>query len=132
LEDLPLIDVHSVDVAAPPDAVFDAVRRRFTGLLSGAVGGAFSRLWGCEPSGAFAEIESDRPHLIVVAGRHRFSRYGIVFRISPTGTGSHLSAESRAEFPGLHGRAYKAAVIGTRGHVLATRGLLRHIAESAT
>jgi hypothetical protein len=95
IDQLPLIDEHSIEVAAGPDAVFDAA-----GLL-------------------------------VLAGKHRFSRYGIVFRVTPLGSGSTLSAESRAEFPGLSGRAYQAMVIGTRGHVLATRGLLRTIARSA-
>ena len=76
--------------------------------------------------------QEQRPNLIVIAGRHRFSRYGLVFRITPTATGSTLSAESRAEFPGLHGRAYRAAVIGTRFHVIATNALLRNIAKSAS
>jgi hypothetical protein len=90
-----------------------------------------SRAWGCDPPNAFEVVEADRPRLIVVAGKHRFSRYGIVFRITPTAAGSQLSAESRAEFPGVLGRSYKAAVIGTHGHVVATRALLRHIAGQA-
>ncbi|MBV9871753.1 MAG: hypothetical protein JO214_14125 [Frankiaceae bacterium] len=130
LDDLPLIDEHSVEVSAPPAAVWEAVRRRFTDVLPGPLGSAFRRLWGCDP--AFELIESHEPDLLVAAGKHRFSRYGIVFRITPTTTGSHLSAESRAEFPGLHGRAYQLAVIGTRGHVVATRGLLRSIAVTAS
>jgi hypothetical protein len=76
-------------------------------------------------------IEEQHPHLIVLAGTHRFSRYGIIFRITPTPGGSTLSAESRAEFPGVVGRAYQLAVIGTRFHVMATNGMLRGIARSA-
>ena len=38
-----------------------------------------------------------------------------------------LRARSYGEFPGLHGRAYRVAVIGTRGHVLATRHLLKAV-----
>ncbi|HVT64773.1 MAG TPA: hypothetical protein VHD81_06450 [Mycobacteriales bacterium] len=131
LEHLPLIDVHSVVADAAPEAVFDAVERRFAGWLSGRLGGALSRLWGCEPAGAFEVVAEERPTLIVVAGKHRFSRYGIVFRINPTSTGSTLSAESHAEFPGLHGRAYKALVVDSRLHVIATRRLLGEIADSA-
>ena len=131
LDDLPLIDEHSVEIDAPPDAVFDAVRNRFADTLSGRIGMAFSRLWGCDPPNAFEVVEADRPLLIVVAGKHRFSRYGIVFRVAATPSGSRLSAESRAEFPGVAGRAYRVAVIGTRGHVVATQALLRNIAKSA-
>jgi hypothetical protein len=131
LDDLPMIDEHSIDVEAQPDAVFHAVRRRFARVLTGPVGAAFSRLWGCDPPNAFEVVEEDQPRLIVVAGRHRFSRYGIIFRITPTASGSRLSAESRAEFPGVSGQLYKTAVIGTRGHVVATQALLRHIAKRA-
>ena len=131
LDDLPLLDEHSVEVAAAPDAVFDAVKRRFDNLLSGRLGMAVSRLWGCEPPSAFEVVEDQCPSLVVIAGKHRFSRYGIVFRITATAKGSRLSAESRAEFPGLHGRAYRAAVVGTRGHVVATQALLRSIARKA-
>jgi hypothetical protein len=68
---------------------------------------------------------------VVFAGRHRFSRYGIIFRIAPIAAGSTLSAESRAEFPGVAGRAYRAMVVGSGGHVIATRGLLRSIAKAS-
>ena len=131
LDDLPIIDEHTVTATAAPDAVFDAVKRRFTNILDVPLGGVFSRLWGCEPPTAFEVVEEHRPDLVVVAGKHRFSRYGIVFRITPTSAGSTLAAESRAEFPGIHGQAYRAAVIGTRGHVVATRAMLRGIARSA-
>ena len=131
LDHLPLIDEHSVAVAADPDAVYDAVQRRFSQLLPGPFGAIFGRLWGCDPSSGFEVVEEHRPALVVVAGKHRFSRYGIVFRIKPTTTGSTVSAESRAEFPGIHGRAYQALVVDSRLHVLATRGLLRNIARSA-
>lgn len=131
LEDLPYIDEHSIEVAAQPDAVFEAVIATFARFLSGRLGPVLSRLWGCQPPKAFEVIEQQRPTLLIMAGKHRFSRYGIVFRIAPTATGSTLSAESRAEFPGLAGGVYRAAVIGTRGHVVATRGLLRTIAGAA-
>jgi hypothetical protein len=131
-EELPLIDEHSIEVRAAPDLVFDAVNRRFAHVLSGRLGMAFSRLWACDPPAAFAIVENTRPTRVVVAGKHRFAAYAIVFRITPTADGSRLTAESRAEFPHRHGRLYRMAVVGTRGHVVATRGLLRTIAKSAT
>jgi hypothetical protein len=42
-----------------------------------------------------------------------------------------LRGESRAEFPRLRGKAYRALVIGTRGHVVAMRWLLRSIKQRA-
>jgi hypothetical protein len=131
LDHLPLIDLHSVAVKAEPEAVFDAVQLRFAGLLSGPVGRLMSRLWGCEPPAAFEVLEAQRPNLVVLAGKHRFSRYGIVFRIDPTATGCTLSAESHAEFPGVSGRLYEGLVVDSRLHVMATRGLLRDIARRA-
>jgi hypothetical protein len=42
---------------------------------------------------------------------------------------SRLRAETHAAFPGLLGRLYRAAVIGSGGHRLVTRRLLRQIAR---
>ena len=68
-------------------------------------------------------------------GAHLFSRYSLAFRITPLDSDHcRVSAESSAEFPGLHGLAYRAIVIGTGGHVIGVRGILRRIkieAESA-
>jgi hypothetical protein len=128
---LPLIDMHSVAVKAAAEKTFDAVQLRFAGLLSGPVGRLMSRLWECDPPAAFEVVEAQRPNLVVLAGKHRFSRYGIVFRISPTETGCTLSAESHAVFPGISGRLYEGLVIDSRLHVMATRGLLRAIARKA-
>ncbi len=64
--------------------------------------------------------------LLNLRGRHRFSRYALVFHLDDLGDGrSRLRAETRAEFPGLKGTAYRTMVIGTRMHVLVTRRMLR-------
>ena len=42
-------------------------------------------------------------------------------RVERTGAGTRLRAETRAEFPGARGRAYRALVIDSRFHVLAVR-----------
>ena len=46
--------------------------------------------------------------------------------------GGELRAETRAEFQGLLGRLYRAAVIGTGAHRVITRRMLRQIAGRAT
>ena len=66
-------------------------------------------------------------------GRHRFARYELTFRVDPLDDGTcRVRARTSASFPGLRGRAYRALVIGTRGHVLVVRRMLgatRHRAE---
>ena len=69
---------------------------------------------------------------LALAGAHRFSRYALSFRIDSLGSRrSRLRAETRAEFPGLKGGAYRALVIGSRGHVLITRRLLGAVKRRA-
>ena len=145
LEELPRIDEHTVDVAAPPDDVWDAVLGTLAGLFAPAPTRAAARALGCDPpaeSGwatgtvgssipGFRIVAADRPRLLVVAGRHRFSRYGIVVRIQPHAGGTRCRAESRAEFPGMAGAAYGLAVVGSGGHAVAVRRMLRSIARAA-
>jgi hypothetical protein len=146
LGDLPYIDEHEVTVDASPDTVWDAILGTFESFAATASARAFTRALGCDPGVAagwdepgvgtaapgFRVIEAHRPGLLVVAGRHRFSRYGIIFRVEDAAWGTRCSAESRAEFPGRHGRLYRRAVIGTNGYVFATRRLLDQIAARAT
>jgi hypothetical protein len=62
---------------------------------------------------------------LALVGRHRFSSYALTFRIDRLGPDrTQLRAESRAAFPGVLGRAYRIAVIGTGGHAVAVRRLL--------
>jgi hypothetical protein len=62
---------------------------------------------------------------LVLAGRHRFSSYALVFHLEPAGPGcSRLRAETRAAFPGLSGSLYRRLVIGTGGHAVGMRRLL--------
>jgi hypothetical protein len=69
---------------------------------------------------------------LALEGRHRFSRYALTFRIDDLGDGaSRLRAETRAEFPGARGSVYRALVIGTRGHTLATRRMLNSVGRRA-
>lgn len=65
-------------------------------------------------------------------GRHLFSHYSLTFRITPLdGDHCRISAESSAVFPGFHGAAYRALVIGSGGHVIGVRGILRRIKVEA-
>jgi hypothetical protein len=49
----------------------------------------------------------------------------LIFRLAAGDHRTTLCAETRAAFPGIGGRVYRGLVIGTGGHVLVVRGLLR-------
>jgi hypothetical protein len=146
MEHLPHIDAHARTVEAAPDRTWSAlltVARSIGRPLPGALVWA----WGLDPSehrgdwsnpapGAsfpgFAVAEVDAPRLLVLRGRHRFSRYELRFTIVPVGPGRvEVRAGSSGEFPGPLGAIYRGLVIGSRGHVLAVRRLLARIAERA-
>ena len=129
--ELPFIDEHALDVRAPRAEVWSRLERfADRSLLSG--GGPFHRVLGTQPRPGFEVASSVPGEQLELAGRHRFSRYRLEFSLGDgeTPDTTRLAARSFAEFPGLHGRTYRALVIGTRLHVLATRAMLRTIARS--
>jgi hypothetical protein len=136
---LPRIDEHATVIDAGPDLVWEALLRVAEGSMSGAGAPRYARLVGCadtEASGprplapgstfpGFHVEQADPGRELALAGGHRFSEYGLVFRLDPLGDRrTRLRAETRASFPGLLGEAYKTAVIRTRGHVLVVRRML--------
>lgn len=135
---LPFVDEHGVEVAAPPDAVWEALCRVAEGSFSSPFAARFARLVGCEStehSGprplaegsafpGFVVARAEPGAQLALAGRHRYSDYALVFHLDGDGGTTRLRAETRARFPGASGRLYRAAVIGTRGHVLVTMRLL--------
>ncbi|MEV6771046.1 hypothetical protein AB0N05_20730 [Nocardia sp. NPDC051030] len=83
------------------------------------------------PSG-FVLDEADPPKRLATKGQHPFSRYSLVFTLEEAYPGhTRLTAESRGVFPGIHGRIYRALVIGSGGHRLVVREMLRRIAVTA-
>lgn len=67
-----------------------------------------------------------------MTGRHGFSDYELRFELEQDpASGTRVRATTRAAFPGLKGRLYRIAVIGTRGHRIAMRRLLATIARRA-
>jgi hypothetical protein len=80
----------------------------------------------------FRVARSERPVELALAGRHRFSDYALTFRIDDLGGDrSRLRAITRAEFPGVRGRLYRALVIGSRLHVRAVRAILASVRARA-
>lgn len=138
-ERLPHVDEHSVSIGAGADKTWAALQRVLSGSFDSGATPRFARLVGCadtEASGprplaegsampGFHVERAEEPRELALAGAHRFSDYALIFRLDAGADGrTLLRAETRAVFPGLRGRTYRALVIGTRMHVLVTRRLL--------
>ncbi|WP_328399872.1 hypothetical protein [Nocardia sp. NBC_00403] len=88
-----------------------------------------------DPSSAprgFQLDSADAPTRLALSGRHWFSRYALIFELDEEGSSrTRIRAQSWGEFPGLHGKIYRALVIGSGGHQVVVRRLLRQIAAAA-
>lgn len=143
---LPFVDELSTEISAVSEASWEALLRVVEATMSGAATPRLARLLGCadvEPSGprplaagaaipGFHVDVAEEPRELALGGSHRFSRYALIFRLDDLDAGrTRLRAETRAEFPGLKGSAYRAMVIGTRGHVVVTKRILDAVRRRA-
>jgi hypothetical protein len=140
MERLPYVDEHAVRVDASPDEVWMALSEVLRRQLGGSE--RFARILGCDPAqgtAAFAGqpgetlpgfrvAEAEPGRRLALRGRHRFSDYALTFVLE----GGSLRARTHAAFPGLRGRFYRAAVIGSGAHRLVTRRLLRQVARACS
>ena len=125
---LPFVDEHRMEIPAPREVVWTALREHVGSSLRAGERNPLTLLLGTEPRAGFEVVREVPEHALCLAGRHRFSRYELVFEIAdnPSG-GTLLRARTSAEFPGARGRAYRALVIGSRLHVVAMKRMLRAI-----
>lgn len=143
LERLPHIDEHAIVVEAPPERVWSALGEMLSpsSPATRMIGRAL-KARPLDPSGDPLESGAAVPGFrvarakpaaeLALEGDHRFSHYALIFRLDGLAEGrTRLRAETRAVFPGPAGRVYRALVIGTRGHVVAVRRLLRSIRDRA-
>ena len=123
MKHLPYIDEHGISV--------DADRAQTWSALLG---------WACrdpgEPSTVrlpFFWLDEATPLVrLALGGRHVFSRYQLVFEMADEGPHrTRLTALTWADFPGVSGKVYRALVIGTGGHRVVVRRLLKQIAAQA-
>jgi len=138
MEELPYIDEHSQQVNAPTDVVWTALLKVLCRQMGGSA--RLARILGCDPAQGTAEFagrpgeavpgfrvfEAEPGRRLALRGRHRFSNYALTFVLD----GDRLRAQTHAAFPGILGRLYRAAVIGSGGHRLVTRRLLRRVARA--
>jgi len=128
----PFLDEISRVVPAPADAVCGAVESFFAAEPR-PIARRYGQLVGVQGERAFNLHEADRPHRLVFTADHRYAHATLTFLIEEDVSGTTLlRLQSRADFPGAFGKLYRAAVIGTRFHVLAVRWMLRKIADRAT
>jgi hypothetical protein len=138
LESLPHIDEHGLLVLAPVEEVWRALAPVIAGTFSRGPSERAARALGCAQTEAngppdvigstvpgFMVVRVIEPAALALQGSHRFARYGLIFSLEPTkDERTLLRAETRADFPGLKGRAYRALVIGTRLHVVMVNRIL--------
>lgn len=142
--ELPWIDEHATELNATAAIVWPALLRTVESMMAGRAAPRYARAVGCADTEAggprpleqgstvpgfhVAELIPER--LLALRGSHRFSDYALAFRLEPLGgVRTRLVAETRAEFPGVKGRAYRGLVIDTRAHVLVVRRLLGAVAR---
>jgi hypothetical protein len=143
-EDLPFIDEHGVSIDAPSDAVWSALLKVVEGM-GGQRSALFARVLGAEPAtrspaeiGAgftipgFGVTTFDKPRILELRGRHRFSAYALTFRLYDDDGRTDLTAETRAAFPGPLGALYRAAVVKSQAHKVLVRRLLAQARRRAT
>jgi hypothetical protein len=143
-EDLPFIDEHGVPIDAPSDAVWSALVDVVQGI-GGHQSGLFARVLGADPAirssasigtgsaiPGFRMTTVDKPRVLAMRGRHRFSDYSLTFRLNDDAGKTYLTAETRAAFPRPLGALYRAAVIESHAHRLLLRRLLSQVRRRAT
>jgi hypothetical protein len=84
------------------------------------------------PRARFRVAREESPSLLALEGGHRFARYALTFRIEPVAReASRVTAQTHADFPGTKGRIYRQLVIGSGGHAIVVRRMLRAVKERA-
>jgi hypothetical protein len=126
--ELPYIDEHSMRIPAGRATVWKALQDYAATSLRIPAGNPLARLLGTRPAAGFEVSETTPLESLALVGRHRFSRYLLRFELADApGGATLLQAQSYANFPGLHGLVYRALVIGSRAHVVATHHILRGV-----
>lgn len=121
MERLPYIDEHAVTIDANRAQTWSALLRVMCRDPHDP---------SSVPTG-FVLDEARPPVRFALKGHHPFAVYRWVFELdeeAPQRT--RLRALSWGDFPGIHGKVYRALVIGTGGHRVAVRWALKRIAAA--
>ena len=126
----PYVDEHGIVVAASRERTWEALTSYVDGRLAADHRSLFTWLLRTSPSSGFGVASRVPRERVELLGRHRFSRYRLVFTLSGSGP-TTLWATTYAAFPGPHGAAYRLLVIRSRLHVVATRRMLEAVRRRA-
>jgi hypothetical protein len=119
---LSYIDEHAISVGADSADTWSALLRVMCGDPHDPT---------TVPTG-FVLDEARPAERFALKGRHRFAVYRWVFELDHVGPDhTRLRAITCADFPGLHGKLYRALVIGTGAHRVVVRWTLKRIAAAA-
>ncbi|MGO9152313.1 hypothetical protein [Mycobacterium sp.] len=121
MERLPYIDEHAITVDANRAETWSALLRVMC---------RDPRDPSTVPTG-FVLHEARPPERFALKGRHPFAVYRLVFELdtAPGDPGrTRLRARTWADFPGMHGKVYRALVIGTGAHRVTVRKILKRVA----
>ncbi|MGD1280898.1 hypothetical protein ACKUUI_08215 [Mycobacterium seoulense] len=122
MERLPYIDEHAITVDANRADTWSALLRVLCRDPHDP---------STVPTG-FVLDEARPPVRFALKGRHLFAVYRWVFELEDEAPGrTRVRAATWAAFPGAHGKAYRALVIGTGAHRVVTRSTLKRVAASA-
>lgn len=147
MERLPYIDTHMETVEAGATKTWEALLSVLRGSLAKGPPAALAGAMRLDPPIAHGDWSAGLKagdslpgfevedvlvaERLALTGRHRFSRYALVFELEAEAGGARslLRAQTHAAFPGTLGKVYRMMVIGTRAHRLVVRRLLRRVAE---
>lgn len=145
LEQLPVLDEHSVEIEAPAERTWDELfpalqrtldtdfARHHTRRLRAIETDAHGDLH--HPGGTlpgFVVSRAIEPVMLALLGEHSLSRYALVLRIDLLpGQRSRLRVETRAEFVAGRGRLYRMMLIGSGSHRVLVNRVLRGVKRGA-
>ena len=119
MERLPYIDQHAITIDANREETWSALLRVMCRDPQ-------------DPSSVpigFVLDEARSRERFALNGHHPFAVYRWVFELEDQPAGrTRVRALTWADFPGIHGKIYRALVIGTGGHRVAVRWTLKRIA----
>lgn len=121
MERLPYIDEHAITLDAAPADTWSAL----LAVLCRSPDDPATVPLG------FSLAEATPPQRFALKGRHLFAVYRWVFELDDLGPRrTQVRSQTWAAFPGLHGKVYRALVIGTGAHRVVVRAMLRRIAAA--
>lgn len=121
MECLPYIDEHAITIDANRADTWSALLRVMCRDPDDAM---------TVPVG-FVLDEARAPARLALKGRHWFAVYRWVFELDELDAArTRLRAATWAAFPGIHGKAYRALVIGSGAHRVVVRRTLKRVAAA--